>query len=115
MNYSLTLTVDDSIIIWSHNNVYFNEKDVYEAEEILIEGDNDIITNSNIPQPSTSSQPIKNTKISPIEPETAVENVPDNPDTNIPNPPITPHQKPTRQKSLEGLQQFNITEFGRGK
>ena len=73
-------------------DVYFNEKDIYEPEEVLIEGESDILTNSNIPQPSTSSQPIKNTKINPIEPETATKNVPDNPDTNNPNPPTPPSQ-----------------------
>ena len=37
-------------------DVYFNEDEALMPEEVLIEGENDIFTNSNLPQPSNASQ-----------------------------------------------------------
>ena len=48
-------------------DVYFNEDEALMPEEVLIEGENDIFTNSNLPQPSNASQivptPVQHVKI----------------------------------------------------
>ena len=95
-------------------DVYFNENEALANDEVLIEGENDIRTISNSPQPSQpeiNPQPVQN---DPIEPEIAPNNaeVPENPQDNS---ATLPQRKPVRRNSLEGLPQFDNEEFGRGK
>ena len=75
-------------------DVYFNEKDVYEPEEVLIEGDSNTHTNFNAPQPSTSSQPIENAETNTIEPDNPAQVMPDSP-IIPPEPLALPTRRPT--------------------
>ena len=51
---------------------YFNEDEALMPDEVLIEGENDIFTNSNLPQPSNTSQIV-------LMPVQHVENTPSTP------------------------------------
>jgi hypothetical protein len=122
-------------------DVYFNENEALEPEEVQMEGEYEIFTNSDLPQPSNTSQIVP-------EPSPPVENMPNatnetpeskNVENATKNPPVipsdvaktnqssdavkatqsnkipAPHQRSARRNSLQGLPQFEETEFGRGK
>ena len=92
-------------------DIYFNEKDALDNDEVQIEGETDILTNSNQHQPShtkTTSQP------PPIKAKQP-ENAPKITDIPNDNSTITQRQRPARRNSLEGLPQFDKDQFGRGK
>ena len=95
-------------------DVYFNESEALANDEVLIEGETDIRTISNIPHPSRSESdplPIQN---NPIEPEIAPNNadITENPQNESTTPP---QRRPIRRNSLEGLPQYNNEDFSRGK
>ena len=95
-------------------DVYFNEKEALEPDEVQIEGETDILPNSTrhqVSQHTETSPPTKtnqiNADITPNEAE-----IPKFPHNN----PTTPQQqKSVRRNSLEGLPQFDNEQFGRGK
>jgi hypothetical protein len=105
-------------------DVYFNENEALEPAEVPIEGEYDIFTNADLPQPSDTSQTIP-------ESSKTVENVPETPvetpgPENIENasevletpqatPIPAPHQRSMRRNSLNGLPQYDEAQFGRGK
>ena len=102
-------------------DVYFNEKQALEPEEVVIEGDSEILTNL---KPSHSS----NDNHLPPQPNQPIQNHPDDFEhaqapmnlpvirQNTPEIPISaPQQRHTRRNSLDGLTQYNEDQFGRGK
>jgi hypothetical protein len=122
-------------------DVYFNENEALAPEEVPIEGEYEIFTNSDLPLPSNTSEiipepspPVENvphTTNETPEPEN-IENATENPSvipsdvaktyqnsdaikatqsTQIP----APHQRSVRRNSLQGLPQFEETQYGRGK
>lgn len=98
-------------------DVYFNENDMLEPEEVPIKGKNDTPTNQDCPQPSTSRiTTVENAPNNPLDPATTSENVPE---TQMTEPPqeasAPPHQQKGRWNSLKDLQQFNSKQFGQGK
>ena len=80
-------------------DVYFNENEALANDEVLIEGENDIRTISNLPQPSRSEinpEPVQNDPIAPeIAPNDA--ETTENPDNNSATPP---QRRPARRNSL---------------
>ena len=92
-------------------DVYFNENDALEFDEVQIEGGNDNIPNPSHHQPihnSQNSQPT--TQVKPNQPKT----VPETQITESSNKSATP-LNPARSNSLKGLPQFDDEQFGRGK
>ena len=109
-------------------DVYFNEDDVLESEEVEIEGGNDILTNLKQPHPPSDEflpyQPAQPTQNVSNEPENkpdehgyaeAPMNMPEIQQKDPENSTVAPHQRNTRRNSLEGLPQFDNDQFGRGK
>jgi hypothetical protein len=118
-------------------DVYFNKDEVLRSNEVQIEGEWDIPSNSDAPQvPNDPKNNERSSKMVPDALKTVNENrQPQNPSTEskiLPNPTtidsktsnnppknesesiLAPNQ-PARRNSLQGLQQFNPTEYGRGK
>ena len=99
-------------------DVYFNESDALEPDEVPIEGGTDILTNTDHHHPSNTPenpQPVKTTPNEQNSVQQTPENVPNEPkipETNQ-QPPSQPKQ--ARCNSLEGLPQFSNEQFGRGK
>lgn len=125
-------------IYWHRKNcvgierdVYFDESEVFEPEEVEIEGGNDTLTNSKQRQPPNTnslvqqpSQPLQTVPSCPNESEIR----PDEHQSDetlektaviqpniAENPTVPPHQRNMRCNSLDGLQQFNNKQFGHGK
>ena len=112
-------------------DVYFNEREALEPDEVPIGGENSILTNLDPPQQSNNSQssqtnsetslPIENEPKESETPEKA-DNAPmthlDSPETQAPTSATAPHMKPAstrRRNSLKGLPHFDDELFGRGK
>jgi hypothetical protein len=115
-------------------DVYFNENEALEPEEVPIEGENGALTNSdhlNHLQQSNNSQTdplnsphlknapdnVENVRNEPKEAEN-LQKAPNIQSQNSETPntsAIAPHEKPTRRNSLKGLPQFDDERFGRGK
>ena len=108
-------------------DVYFNENECLEPDEVPIEGGNDILTNSNVPQPQNpriDPLPLEPVENGPNEPqnepnEREMEVAPENPpapDSQTPENPVNPNTaQRTRRNSLQGLPQYDTNDFGRGK
>jgi hypothetical protein len=109
-------------------DVYFNENEALEPEEVQIEGGNDIPANSNLPQPShnVQSDPFPLQPVQPVlnepeiqpevhEPNEAPVNAPINQPNDPENPSVAPHERIVRRNSLSGLPQYDNEQFGRGK
>ena len=98
-------------------NVYFNEKDALDVEEVQIEGGNDIPTNLNSHQPSYLPQTHPTTDPpNDIAPDQSL----NGPETqtiksSAEKSNLPPHNKIARRNSLRGLPQFDNEQFGRGK
>jgi hypothetical protein len=97
-------------------DIYFNENEVLEPEEVIIEGGNELLTNLHHPQPPSKLlnnplpyQPVQNASDKPEnEPDDhEPTKVPMNAPVIQPNDPesstVVPHQRNTRHSSLEGL------------
>jgi hypothetical protein len=88
-------------VYWPENNrvgierdVYFNENEVLDPEEVQIEGGNDILTNLNHPQPPNPTKTILNQPKTPPpvhKPTEAPEIVPAVQADNPENPTVAPH------------------------
>src|SRR6202522_300616 len=88
-------------------DVYFNENDALEPEEVQVEGGNDLPN----PKPSNNPQTLQPTVQSkPIQAETD----PETQITESSEESATPRNT-TRRNSLKGLPHFNDEQFGRGK
>src|ERR1700678_160214 len=108
-------------------DVYFNEQEALEPDEVVIEGGNNLLQVINS---KTSQQPnnILNDNPLPVQ-SIPVPNQPENepdehenaevPENNQPNelenPAVLFIQRNARRNSLEGLQQYDNEQFGRGK
>ena len=108
-------------------DVYFNKDEALRPSKVQIEGDWDISTNSDASQapeePKTTGNPSKTV---PDAPETLNEHHPTENSSNLPiinsqmpnlpeNESVSTPKQPARRNSLKGLQQFNPSEYGRGK
>ena len=94
-----------------------SKNDALEPDEVPIEGETDILTNTDHHHPSNNSQNIpRNPQLEPVEitlnEPKSVENKPKVPEI-IQQPPS--QLKQTRRNSLEGLPQFSNEQFGWGK
>jgi hypothetical protein len=90
-------------------DVYCNENDALANDEVFIEGETDICTNSNLPQSSRTEinpPPIQNDQ---NEPEPNNNQITENPHNDS---ATTQQKRPTRRNSLEGLPQYNNEDFG---
>jgi hypothetical protein len=98
-------------------DVYFNENEVLDHEEVQIEGEIDTPTNLNPHQSSqgaTTQPPILN-RPADSEPETVLPNNTEITETSGNHSDTPKIQRPARRNSLKGLPQFNDEDFGRGK
>ena len=106
-------------------DVYFNEQEALEPDEVEIEGGNDLPINSKPSQqpknlPTNDPLPIQPLQV-PNEPENKLgehgnAEAPDNIQPNEPEKPAVPSiQRNTRRNSLEDLPQYDNEQFGRGK
>ena len=91
-------------------DVYFNENEALTNDEVLIEGETDIHTNSNIPQPSQSEINPPSIQNDLNAPEIAPNNT-EITENSQPDSATTQPKRPTKRNSLEGLPQFNNEDF----
>ena len=118
-------------------DVYFNKDEVLQSNDAQIEGDRDILTNSDTSQAPNNPKDIEQTSKTipdasnipkilpenhqPQNPSTEKETIPDLTDigSQVPNSsenePVTAPNQSARRNSLKGLQQFNSNDYGRGK
>ena len=91
-------------------DVYFNENDALEPEEVQVEGGNDLPNPKPRQHPIDSQNSTPTTQKKPNHPEIE----PENQITETPDTSATPQHR-ARRNSLKGLPHFDDEQFGRGK